>query len=115
MPRAFTLAPLLLAALLGLSGGTTPAPGDVTAHGAKGDGTADDTAAIAKAIASKAGLIRFPRGTYRITKTIEIPLDKVGFTSLVGHGVARVVMAGPGPAFRFVGTHEGTAAPRTVK
>jgi hypothetical protein len=115
MLRSLSVASLLLAAILGLSGGTTPTSGDVTAHGAKGDGTTDDTAAIAKAIASKAGLINFPRGTYRITKTIEIPLDKVGFTSLEGHGVARVVMAGPGPAFRFVGTHEGTAAPRTVK
>lgn len=115
MFRILCCAPLLFAAALSLSGGAAPAAGDVTGHGAKGDGTSDDTAAIRKAVASKAGLIRFPRGTYRITKTIEVGLDKVGFTSLEGGGVARVVMAGPGPAFRFVGTHEGTAAPRTVK
>ena len=29
--------------------------------------------------------------------------------------VARIVMAGPGPAFHFVGTHEGTANPPTFK
>jgi len=89
--------------------------GDVRAHGAKGDGEADDTAAVQKAIDSSTGAVRFGKGTYRLTKTVTIPLDKVGFVALLGDGVARVVMAGPGPAFHFVGTHEGTAQPSSVK
>lgn len=90
-------------------------PGDVRSFGATGDGTADDTAAIQRAVDSGVGSIRFPKGVFRLTKTIEIDLDRVGFTSLVGDGTAQIVMAGPGPAFRFVGTHDGSAAPRTFK
>src|SRR5438874_1179532 len=83
--------------------------------GAKGDGVADDTAAIQELIDAKAGSIRFPAGTYRITKPLAVDLDKVGFTSFVADGSARLVMAGPGPAIRFVGTHGGTADPNSVK
>lgn len=91
--------------------------GELTVHdfGTLGDGAADDTAAIQKAIDAKAGSIRFPAGTYRITRPLVVDLDKVGFTSLVADGTARLVMAGPGPAIRFVGTHGGTAAPDSVK
>src|SRR5262249_3405344 len=49
------------------------------------------------------------------TKPVVIDLDKVGFTAITGDTVARVVMAGEGPAFKFVGTHAGTAAPASVK
>lgn len=87
----------------------------VRSFGAVGDGRHDDTQAIQSAIESGIGDIVFPRGTYRITKTITIDLDTVGPTSIVGHGPARVVMEGAGPAFRFVGTHGGTAAPATVR
>lgn len=93
----------------------TDAPVSVKSFGAIGDGKADDTEAFQNAINSKRGGIRFPKGKYRITRTIEIDLEKVGYTSLHGEGVAQIIMAGPGPAFRFVGTHEGTAAPHTVK
>ncbi len=83
--------------------------------GAVGDGQTDDTAAIQRAVNASIGEIRFPRGIFRITKTIRVPLDEVGPTSIVANGVARIVMAGSGPAFKFVGTHEGTASPHTVK
>jgi len=46
---------------------------------------------------------------------VVIDLDKVGWTALAGSGTPRVVMAGPGPAFKFVGTHHGTAGPSSVK
>ena len=82
--------------------------------GARGDGQVDDTAAVQRAV-DAGGKVVFPTGTYKLTKTVEVDLAKVGFTSLVAHGTARVVMAGSGPAFRFVGTHEGTAAPDSVK
>ena len=38
-----------------------------------------------------------------------------GRTSLSGGGAARLVMAGPGPAVRIVGTHDGTASPASVR
>ncbi len=83
--------------------------------GVVGDGRADDTAAIQRAVDSGTGEIRFPKGVYRLTRTITVDLDRVGPTSIHGDGTASVVMAGPGPAFRFVGTHEGTADPKSVK
>jgi parallel beta-helix repeat protein len=52
-----------------------------------------------------------PKGTYRISQPIVIDLDRVGFTSISGDGVATIVMAGPGPALRFVGTHFKSADP----
>lgn len=84
-------------------------------YGAIGDGQADDTGAIQRAIDAGRGAVVFPPGTYKLTKTVEIDLAKVGITSLVGHSASRVVMAGSGPAFRFTGTHGGTAAPESVK
>jgi parallel beta-helix repeat protein len=89
----------------------------VREFGAAGDGKTDDTAAIEKALAeSKEGRLIFPRGDYRISRTIEIHLAERGFTSLSGDGgVGRVTMAGEGPAFRFIGTHTGTASPASVR
>ena len=87
----------------------------VRGFGAQGDGRADDSAAIQKAVESGIGEIRFPRGVYRATRPIVIDLDRVGPTSLAAEGTARVVMAGAGPAFRFVGTHVGTADPPSFK
>ena len=84
----------------------------VLTFGAVADGKADDTAAIQKAIDSGIGDIRLLKGIYRITKPIVIDLNKIGYTSIYGSGVARIVMAGPGPALRFVGTHFGTADPK---
>jgi parallel beta-helix repeat protein len=52
---------------------------------------------------------------YRITETLVVDLDQVGPFSLVGDGRTRIIMAGPGPALRIVGTHEGTAAPSSMK
>ena len=79
------------------------------------NGKGDNSAKLQKMVDSQTGSIHLRRGVYRITKSIVIDLDKVGFTSVTGDGTATVVMAGPGPAFRFVGTHDGTAAPATVK
>jgi hypothetical protein len=83
--------------------------------GAVGDGKADDTAAVQRAIDEGDGQVRFPTGVYRLTRPVVIDLDRVGFTALDGGGTAQVVMAGPGPAFRFVGTHDGSAAPGDFK
>ena len=89
---------------------------DVISFGAEGDGKADDTEAIRHALLQGDGVIRFGRGTYRLTETIEIDLDRVDRTSIEGSdGNAKIVMEGKGPAFRIVGSHGGTADPKGVK
>jgi hypothetical protein len=79
-----------------------------------GDGETDDTSALQQQIDAGGGL-HLPAGAYRLTKSLVVNLDEVGHWSLHGHGVARLVMEGAGPAIKVVGTHGGTAAPRTVK
>ena len=89
-----------------------PAQADVRDFGAVGDGEADDTAAIEKAINSGRGLVRLNKGRFRLTRPIVIELDKTGYVAIEGHGVAQIVMAAAGPAFKFVGTHtKGSADP----
>ncbi|MBC8874372.1 MAG: right-handed parallel beta-helix repeat-containing protein [Planctomycetes bacterium] len=114
------LGPLAVVYVIGTEGPSSdvPAPKELATirdFGAVGDGRADDTAAIQKAVNASVGDVRFPHGTYRVTKPIVVELQKVGWTSLIGNGTARIVMAGPGPAFKYVGTHAGTADPSAVK
>jgi hypothetical protein len=42
-------------------------------------------------------------------------LAKTGFASVTGDGTASLLMEAEGPALVFLGSHEGTAAPNTVK
>jgi len=87
---------------------------NLRAFGAQGDGKADDTAALEHIIEQGDGRIRLPRGSYRISRTIEIDVNKQGPISIEGSGgTARIVMTGPGPALRLVGTHNGTGDPGT--
>ncbi|MFA8018776.1 right-handed parallel beta-helix repeat-containing protein [Bremerella cremea] len=80
-----------------------------------GDGRHDDTVGLQQWLdAGRPGMV-LPKGEYKISKPLVIELDKVGVTSIVGDGTARIVMAGAGPAIRLIGTHEGTASPKTVK
>ncbi len=91
---------------------------NVRDFGAKGDGKSDDTRAINAAIsAASDGLFEFPKGSYRITETIEIDLSSYGTIGLSGRGAsANIIMAGEGPAFRFIGSHDkGSALPASVK
>jgi hypothetical protein len=91
---------------------------NVRDFGAKGDGKTDDTGSIVAAIlGSNDGLVEFPRGNYRITKTIDIDLSLHGTLGLSGKGAsATISMAGAGPAFRFIGSHDkGSAQPSSVK
>jgi len=92
------------------SDGTT----SVRDFGAVGDGVRDDTDAVQAAV-DRGGAILFPPGRYRLTRTVNVDLAQTGWVSLLGRGVARVIMEGPGPAFRFVGSHTGTADPGSVK
>jgi len=86
-----------------------------SADGPIGDGKADDTEALQRLINSGKGSIHLPEGTYRITKPLVVDLNKLGYTAFTADGTAQIVMAGPGPAIRFTGTHDGTAAPNSVK
>ena len=85
---------------------------NVTRFGAVGDGVEDDTESIQHAVNEGDGMLHFPPGTYRITRSIEVRLVKRGPLGIDGTGgTARVVMAGAGPAFRLTGTHGGTGDP----
>lgn len=79
--------------------------------GAVGDGVADDTAAIQRAVDSGAGDIVLPRGRYRLTRPIVVDLNRAGPVSIVGTGTATLVMEAAGPAIRLVGTHRRSAHP----
>lgn len=80
-----------------------------------GDGVADDTEAI-RQLMQRDGTVTFPRGVFRITESIVVDLAKTGPIAFGAAGNATLMMDGPGPALKFVGTHlEGTAAPKTFK
>ena len=88
----------------------------VRTFGAAGDGKTDDTAAIQHAVNDGDGLLRFPPGQYRISKSIQIDLTQRGPIGIEGSGgTAKILMEGPGPALRLVGSHGGTGDPGTVK
>jgi len=84
---------------------------DVKSFGAVGDGVADDTDAIERAINSGEGRLVFSKGVYRLTRPVEAILDRIGYLSIEGNGVARIEMDGPGPALRIIGTHFASADP----
>jgi hypothetical protein len=107
---ALTIMVLLAGLAIGSSAQETN-QGNVRSFGAIGDGVNDDTIAIQKAIDSGLGAVTLSKGVYRITKPILIDLDKAGYASLSGGGVACIVMAGPGPALKFIGTHFKSADP----
>lgn len=75
----------------------------------------DETATIQAAVDSGAGSIRLAPGTHRISRPIVIELARTGWVSIAGDAAARLVMAGPGPALQFVGTHAGSADPNSFK
>ncbi len=82
--------------------------------GAVGDGQADDTEAIQHALEEGAGHLVFPRGTYRLTSSIEVDLSQFGRLAISGEGgTATLRMEAAGPALRIVGTHNRSADPES--
>jgi hypothetical protein len=80
--------------------------------GARGNGQNDDTHALLHAIQRCNGELIFPRGDYRITRPLQVPLRSAGRMYIAGlGGTARLLMTGPGPALHLVGTHQRTADP----
>lgn len=89
---------------------------NVFGFGAKGDGVSDDTAALQHTLDSGDGVLRLNKGTYRITQPLVLDLTKTGFGAVRGEGgTSRILMAGPGPAIRVIGDHQGTASPASVQ
>jgi hypothetical protein len=86
----------------------------LTAQTLVGDGQADDTAALQKLI-DTGGTVSLAKGRYRLTKTVTVDLAKLGAFGLSSDGTATLIMAGPGPALKIIGTHGGTAAPKSFK
>jgi hypothetical protein len=109
MTWRFISSTLVVVALAGLSCQSTENALPV------GDGVADDTEALQSLIDAGIRQLRLRPGTYRIWRTLEVDLAKHGPISISGGGSATIVMEGPGPAIRIVGTHDGTAAPSTVR
>lgn len=88
---------------------------DVYDYGAAGDGETDDTEALQHALQAGDGVLRLHKGVFRITKPLVVDLQQTGYAAVLGEGgTTRIEMAGPGPAIKLVGTHNGSALPRTV-
>ena len=84
----------------------------VREFGAIGDGVHDDTEAVIETLEHGDGSLLFPRGDYLLTRPITVDLGRHGRIGIDGTGgTGRILMAGAGPAFHLVGTHQGTADP----
>ncbi|MBS0207726.1 MAG: right-handed parallel beta-helix repeat-containing protein [Planctomycetes bacterium] len=85
---------------------------DVRNFGAAGDGQNDDTEAVEHTIAQGEGPVEFPPGTYLLRRTVRVDLAKTGRLAITGAaGTPKIIMAGEGPAFHIVGTHDKNADP----
>ena len=85
---------------------------NVVDYGTTGDGVTDDTEAILHTLEAGDGTLQFPAGNYLITRTIPIQLDQRSRFSIDGcGGSAKILMAGEGPAFHLIGTHQQSADP----
>ncbi len=100
----------LAALLLAFSSGALPGVDWASVAGGQ-----TDAAPLLEQAFKESGSVTLPKGVYRLSRTVEIPLPETGWAALSGDGTARLVMAGAGPALHFIGTHEGSAAPRTFQ
>lgn len=76
----------------------------------------DRTEEFRQRLSENQGTLLLEPGVHRITGTLEVKLEgKHSATIRPAGGAATLVMDGPGPALRIVGSHEGSAAPRTFQ
>jgi len=64
---------------------------------------------------SGGNLVFVKTGVYRITKTLVFDLTKHGAAKVTSSAGVTIIMDGPGPAIKFIGSHEGTAGPKSFK
>lgn len=76
--------------------------------GAKGDGSADDTAAIQAAISATTGKLFFPPGTYKVTSGLSWTKSNLW---LVGAGEGATTISGTFAAGDIIAIGDGTANP----
>jgi len=76
--------------------------------GAVGDGVADDTAEINAALASGAKMVHFPAGTYKVSATLNVPVN----VSIVGDGPNASIIDGSAATYANLtsGYHINVAA-----
>ena len=76
--------------------------------GAVGDGVADDTAEINAALASGAKMVHFPSGNYKVSATLNIPVN----VSIIGDGVNASIIDGSAAVYANLtnGYHINVAA-----
>jgi len=86
---------------------------NVRDFGAMGDGAADDSTAIQKALDTTTGGLFFPAGTYRLTQGLTVDLAARGHTHLRSAG-AQLINESNAPALHILGSHFGTADPPTM-
>lgn len=77
---------------------------------------AEEPADLSKLFAKANGNLIIPEGNYRITEPLVFDLRQgKGVSVRAESGPVTIVMAGPGPAIRIIGSHEGTASPSTFQ
>ena len=76
----------------------------------------DFTGQLQQTIDQSGGNLVFVKtGVYRITKSLVFDLTKHGAAKVTSSSGVTLVMDGPGPAIKFIGSHEGTAGPKSFK
>lgn len=83
---------------------------DVRQFGAVGDGVADDTVALQRALDESRGAVVLPAGDYRLTRGLVVHLDARRHTAIRSAG-ARLLNESADPALHLIGTHQGSASP----
>ncbi len=108
-----TLATTALLSLLGLSTAMAGGALDQIPHLKS---LPDSTATLQKMIDTSDGNLQLGKDKIvRITKPLVFDLSKYGAVAVKATQGVTIVMDGPGPALRFIGSHQGTAAPKSFK
>lgn len=76
----------------------------------------DFTKQLQQTIDQSGGNLAFVKsGIYRITEPLVFDLTKHGAAKVTGSAGVTLIMDGPGPALKFVGSHQGTASPKSFE